>query len=291
LVEDDDEVSTGSDLDIEEVEEQEARIGLIAILGACMKASPELFITHALPQVRPLMETWFAGPKINNPGRLLGLHVAVDFSEHIGGQHAVALWPLFMEAVFDGLKSDEADERLAAAFNIVLAAQAPEFGSQFAAHAYAALGTALQSFKPKKNDEDAQRATDNVIAALIQLCLCHPHTCPDLDLCWQTIIGKLPLKVDMEEGHKVHRKLFVEAQKPNGGNLGSMARVAQVLGYLCEVYGKSENCEEELQHDMAVAFAALPPSTLQELTAQLSAKQQKKMERIVGDAAAAQRCS
>jgi len=89
----------------------------------------------------------------------------------------------------------------------------------------------------------------------------------------------------------VHRKLFVEAQKPNGGNLGSMARIAQVLGYLCEVYGKSENCEEELQRDMAVAFAALPQSTLQALTAQLSAKQQNKMERIIGDAAAAQRGS
>jgi len=141
-----------------------------------------------------------------------------------------------------------------------------------------------QKFKPKKNDEDAQRASDNVVAALVQLCLSHPTLCPDLDGCWSTVISKMPLKIDTEEGHKVHRKLFNEAQKPGGGNLGSMARVAQVLGYLSEVYGKSEHCEDELDRDLRLAFVSLPQDTLQSLVAQFSAKQQKKVERILQDA-------
>jgi len=100
---------------------------------------------------------------------------------------------------------------------LLLAAQVPAFGQQYAPRAYAALAGCLQKFKPKKNDEDAQRASDNVVAALIQLCLSCPTFCPDLDGCWSTVISKLPLKVDTEEGHKFtesflsRRKSLVEA--------------------------------------------------------------------------------
>mmetsp|Transcript_100706 Transcript_100706/g.324981 ORF Transcript_100706/g.324981 Transcript_100706/m.324981 type:complete len:1112 (-) Transcript_100706:196-3531(-) len=278
---DEDEVSTASNLDVEEMEEQEARIGLTAIFGACMKANPEVFVSYSLPKLQPLMQQWF-GPQ-GGHGRLLGLHIACDLCEHLHEQ-SVALWPLFMEASLEALRSQDAAERNAAAFILLLAAQAAAFGQQYATRAYVALGTSLQSFKVKKNDEDAQRAADNVVAALVQLCLSHPSACPDLDGCWQAAFAKMPLKVDTEEGRKLHRKLFLEAQKPGGGNLGSVARVAQVLGYLAEIYGRSEHCDEELQRDICKAFCSLPQATLESLKAQLSAKQRKKVERIQRDA-------
>merc|ERR1740123_834682 len=113
-----------------------------------------------------------------------------------------------MEPVFAALGLEDAEERNAAAYTLLLSAQVPAFGPQYAARAYVALATCLQTFKPKKSDEDGLRAADNVVAALVELCILHPAVCPDLDGSWRTILSKMPFKVDTEEGHKVHRKLF-----------------------------------------------------------------------------------
>merc|ERR1711959_439341 len=120
-------------------------------------------------------------------------------------------------------------------------------GAQYGTTAYSKVTESLKRFKAKKNDEDAQRATDNTVAALVQLLLSHPSVSPDSDVCWEMAFSKMPLKVDCEEGQKLHHKLFREAQNLSGGSFGSMRRVAQVLGYLCEIYGRSEHCDDELQ--------------------------------------------
>mmetsp|Transcript_105235 Transcript_105235/g.285782 ORF Transcript_105235/g.285782 Transcript_105235/m.285782 type:complete len:912 (+) Transcript_105235:69-2804(+) len=270
--------------DADEMEEQEARIGLTAILGACAKANPDVFMSYTLPKLQPLVSQWLAS-KSGSPGKLLGLHVACDCCEYLGAR-AVPLWPSFMDASLEALGSASADERQAAAFTLLLAAQEPAFGPQYAGRAYAALAASLQRFKAKKSDEDAQRAADNVVAALVELCLRHPGACPDPDGCWGAALARMPLKVDTEEGHKVHRKLFAEAQKQGGGALGSMSRVAQVLGYLCEIHGKSEYCDDELERDLGAALAGLPAGGLESLLPQFSQKQQKKVERILASARA-----
>jgi len=282
--EDEDDALDDGDLDggKEEDEEQQARVGLSAIFGACMKASPVAFVSHSWPQLQTLLQEWLR-PERQGASRHLGLHVACDLCEHLGPE-AAPIWPVFMEAVLDALSSEVADERNTAAFAVLLAAQAPAYGEQYAPRAYRAIAASLQRFKAKKTDEDAQRATDNAVAALVQLCLSHPASSPDLDGCWQAALAKLPLKVDLEEGQKLHRKLFVEAQLPGGGALGNIARVAQILGYLCEIYGRSEHCDESLQADLVQAFASLPQAALETFLPQLSAKQRKKADRILQDA-------
>jgi len=267
------------ELGLEEIDEQDARVALCGIFGACLKASPKTFVSQSMPTLRPLMEQWLGQ---DGPCRALGLHLACDLCEHLG-ESATEAWPTFMDKVLESLLSTEAEERNTAAFTVLLAAQVPQFGPAYGTRAFQAVGASLQRFKAKKSDDDSQRATDNAIAALCQLCLCQPAVSPDLDASWQAVFAKLPLKVDLEEGQRLNRKLFSEAQKPNGGSLGSMARVAQVLGYLSEVYGRSEHCDESLQRDLCTAFASLPKATLESLTAQFSAKQQKKAERIVSD--------
>mmetsp|Transcript_37718 Transcript_37718/g.94659 ORF Transcript_37718/g.94659 Transcript_37718/m.94659 type:complete len:1123 (+) Transcript_37718:58-3426(+) len=280
--EDDDDDEGGIDLKelgLEETDEQDARLALCGIFGACLKASPDTFISQSLPTLRPLMEQWLGQ---EGPCRALGLHLACDLCEHLGEKAAEA-WPTFMDKVLESLLSKEAEERNTSAFTVLLAAQVQQFGSMYGTRAYNALGASLQRFKAKKSNEDSQRATDNAVAALCQLCLCHPGVSPDLDGSWQAIFARLPLRVDLEESQRLNRKLFTEAQKPNGGSLGSMTRVAQVLGHLCEVYGRSEHCDEDLQRDLCAAFASLPQGTLESLVGQFSAKQQKKAERIVSD--------
>jgi len=268
----------GADMKGEEEEEEEARVGLCAIVGACMKADPGVFVSHAWPTLQTLMKDWFADK--GGMGRLMGFHIACDLCDHLGEQ-AVAVWPVFMDAVLEGVLSPKPTERNAAAFAVCLGAQSAAFGQQYAGRAYVALGTALQKFKPKKTDEDAQRAQDNIVAALVQLCLGHAALCPDLDGCWTAAFARLPLKVDTEEGQKIHRKLFDEAQKPSGGALGSMARVARVLGLCVEIYGRSEHCDDDLERDISLFFVSLPQGSLEQLVEQLPPKQKKKAERVL----------
>eukprot|EP00927_Polykrikos_kofoidii_P016298 TRINITY_DN1734_c0_g5_i1.p1 TRINITY_DN1734_c0_g5~~TRINITY_DN1734_c0_g5_i1.p1 ORF type:complete len:1126 (+),score=222.59 TRINITY_DN1734_c0_g5_i1:42-3380(+) len=269
----------------EEEEEQDSRVGLVAILGACMKANPEVFIGHCWPTLQTLMQDWF-GPRGGDTGMLLGLHVARDLCEHLGDSSAT-VWHVFMGPVLKALDSRDAEVRGAAALVLARAARVPAFGTQHGAAAFAVLGASLQRFKARKSDEEAQMACDNATLALVELFLSHRSLCPTEDLCWRAILDRLPLKVALEEGRKLHRRLFVEAQQPSGGRLGSVDRTTQVLGYMCENYGRSELCDEDLSKDFAIVFASLPQATVQALVAQFSPKQQKKAERVLQDGQAA----
>jgi hypothetical protein len=278
---DDDDDPEDNDAMGEEEEEQECRLGLCSIFGACMKASPEVFVSHSWPKLQNLMQEWL-GPQ-GGVKRFLGLRIASELVEHLG-QHAVEIWPMFFPSVLQCCMDDNPDARNTASFTVLLASSVPAFGSSYGSDAFTVLGMALQKYgKPKKNDEEAQRALDNTVAALVHMCLQFPELCPDLDSCWGATMSKLPLKADTEEGLKLNRRLFVEAQKPGGGHLGSMVRVARVLGYMCEVYGRSDHCDDALQNDIAHWFAQLPPNDLQQLVAQFPPKQKRKAEKVVQD--------
>eukprot|EP00971_Amphidinium_carterae_P314881 6259437-Amphidinium_carterae.1 len=149
-----------------------------------------------------------------------------------------------METVLASLTSQEAEERHYSAFAVLLAAPQASF-STCVSHAAAGLVKALQQYKAKKSDEEALYAADNSVAALAQLCLSHPALCPELDKCWAMVLARLPLKADHVESKRLHRKLFIEVQMPQGGSLGGPNRQAEVLGYFCDIHGRSEHCDED----------------------------------------------
>mmetsp|Transcript_96358 Transcript_96358/g.257726 ORF Transcript_96358/g.257726 Transcript_96358/m.257726 type:complete len:452 (+) Transcript_96358:2039-3394(+) len=275
--EDDDEEE--EEKDVEGEEEADCRVGLNAIFGACMAADPAVFVQQVWPGLRPTIEQWLAESK--GPNRLLALHVAVDVCEQLQEQ-AVAIWPVFMEVVLTCCTSTDTDERQAAGYVINLASEVPAF-AEYAPRAFIALGTSLKKFKAKKNSEESQAAQDNVVAGLANLSLRHPAHSPDLQGCWHKILERMPFKEDTDEGKKTHRKMFMEAQKPSGGNLGSITTLVLVLGYLAEIYGRVEHCDDDLKHDMARSFASLPESTLIQLVGQMTPKQKSRVERIVQD--------
>lgn len=277
--EDDDSAVGDALLKGEEEEEKECRLGLCSIFGACMKADPAVFVAHSWPRIQQMLQEWL-GPQ-GGIGRPVGLHMASEMCEHLG-ENSASVWPVFMEQVLNALSEKDADMRNTAAFTVMLAAQVPAFGSQYGAVAYVKVGESLTNFKAKKTDEDAQRATDNTTAALVQLLLSHPAVSPNLDICWDMAFSKMPFKVDHDEAQKIHRKLFVEVQKMSAAS-SDPKRVAQILGYLCEIYGRSEHCDDELQEDLAKAFAGLPGDTAAALFSQFTPKQQQKAQRILQD--------
>mmetsp|Transcript_42224 Transcript_42224/g.89345 ORF Transcript_42224/g.89345 Transcript_42224/m.89345 type:complete len:793 (-) Transcript_42224:24-2402(-) len=274
--EDDDEEE---EKDVEGEEEADCRVGLNAIFGACMAADPVVFVQQVWPGLQPTIEHWLTESK--GPNRLLALHVAVDVCEQLQEQ-AVPIWPVFMEVVLACCTATDTDERQASGYVINLASEVPAF-SEYAPRAFVSLGTSLKKFKAKKNSEESQAAQDNIVAGLANLSLKHPAQCPDVPGCWHKIIERMPFKEDTDEGKKTHRKMFAEAQKPNGGNLGSIAVLVMVLGYLAEIYGRVEHCDDDLKRDMARSFASLPESTLVQLVGQMTQKQKSRVERIVQD--------
>eukprot|EP00747_Dinoflagellata_sp_TGD_P163549 gnl/TRDRNA2_/TRDRNA2_182325_c0_seq1.p1 gnl/TRDRNA2_/TRDRNA2_182325_c0~~gnl/TRDRNA2_/TRDRNA2_182325_c0_seq1.p1 ORF type:complete len:1131 (+),score=275.97 gnl/TRDRNA2_/TRDRNA2_182325_c0_seq1:73-3393(+) len=273
--EDEEEDADGDD----DVDEPECRIGLAAVVGSCICVQPEAFTSQVWPTLQPLMQDWLAlkGGKAG-VRRVLGLHLAVDLCDHLK-EKAVPIWPVFMDSVLEAVEVKDADERNAGAFAVNLAAEVSAFGPAYGARAYGALGRSLQTIKVKKNDEDGQRAQDNTVAALAQLTLSFPELCPDVDACWRLLLSKLPMKVDLKEGRKTHRKLFQEVSKPNGGNLGSS--VVPVLAYLADIHGHTDHCDDELSTSIARSFASLPEATLASIVPKLTAKQQKALERVV----------
>eukprot|EP00403_Amphidinium_massartii_P031073 CAMPEP_0178407226 /NCGR_PEP_ID=MMETSP0689_2-20121128/19318_1 /TAXON_ID=160604 /ORGANISM="Amphidinium massartii, Strain CS-259" /LENGTH=1058 /DNA_ID=CAMNT_0020028291 /DNA_START=291 /DNA_END=3464 /DNA_ORIENTATION=- len=269
---DDDEEEVGSAMfnfedDVDD-DEKQGRLGLMAICGACMKVAPDIVLAHAWPQLEALLK----GCLVQTEGgaRLLGLHFVCDLLEHLG-ERATSIWPVFLDTVFTALTSEDAEERHYAAFAVLLAAPQAAFG-QCVARAGGCLVQALKQFKGKRSDEEAQYAADNCTAALAQLCLSHPAACPDLDNYWDLVFARLPLKADLVESKRLHRKLFIEVLMPQGGALGGPARQAQVFGYFCDIYGRSEHCDDDMRADIGKAFAALPQVALESLLPHLSAK-------------------
>lgn len=269
-----------ADAGLDLTEERECRSGLSSILAACLRTDADAFLAAAMPTLEPLMRQWLAGP---GPGRVLGLSLACGLCEHVG-EPASEAWPIFMEQVMEAADSADAEERSVAAATIIAAARAPQFSAQYAARAHGAVAAALRWPPPKRSDDGARLAADRAVAAMCQLCLSHPGASPDLGASWGAVFAQLPLKVDFEEGRRLHRLLFAEAQRPDGGSFGSLARAAQALGYLCEASGQGErHADAALRRELGAALARLPPASLQGLLAQFSAKQRKRAELLLAD--------
>lgn len=247
--------STGSTDSAED--EHQCRTELLSMITACMKADARTFIASTWQTLQALLQQWFVSYG-QLGGKKLALHLACDICQHLG--EAVNLLAGFMDQIIKALTSRSKEERHWAAFTVNYAARSSAF-SPFAAQATERLKAHLQG--------------DSETAALLQLCLTH-RQCADSD-CWAMCFAALPLKVEMAECRRLNSCLFTEVQ--SGGLQGLLA--ARALGYLCEVYGNKDFCDEELQINLNQALRQLPEKAYRDLFSVLTAAQQKKLERIV----------
>merc|ERR1740138_1618824 len=102
------------------------------MIGARMKASPEVFVSQnwASPELQSLVQQWLKAPTGHD--RLLLLHFAGDLYEFLG-ERAVPMWPHFMDPCIVSTCSQSPNERQAAAFAVLLAAQLDGFAAQYGA--------------------------------------------------------------------------------------------------------------------------------------------------------------
>eukprot|EP00434_Breviolum_minutum_P028892 symbB.v1.2.025555.t1/scaffold2488.1/size77878/6 len=248
--------STDSETD----DEHKCRNELLGIITACMKADARAFIASTWPTLQILLQQWFSSYG-HLGGAKLALHLASDICQHLG-EEAVALLTGCMDQIIKALNSRSKEERHWAAFTVNFAARSAAF-APFASRAVERLKGQLEG--------------DGEIAALIQLCLAHPTACADIGSCWALCLEALPLKAEISECCRLNKCIFAEVQA--GSLKGLLA--ARALGYLCEVSGNKELCDEELQTALSESLKQLPEKAYNDLFSVLTSAQQKKLQRIV----------
>merc|ERR1719159_345623 len=146
------------------------------------------------------MQQWLAVPQ----NKVLALHLACDLLEHVKDA-STPIWPVFMPPLFDALGDKDADARTAAAYAVNLASPIGPF-SEAAPEAFRRLAKVVSQPAPKKRDEKAKVATENAVAALLELAIHKGNLCPPEINAFAMALEKMPLKADEEEAKKVHKQ-------------------------------------------------------------------------------------
>eukprot|EP00811_Abedinium_folium_P016108 NODE_2504_length_2201_cov_4.042430.p1 GENE.NODE_2504_length_2201_cov_4.042430~~NODE_2504_length_2201_cov_4.042430.p1 ORF type:complete len:672 (-),score=231.04 NODE_2504_length_2201_cov_4.042430:184-2199(-) len=269
-----DECKDDEDDDEDEIDEEGCRRRYGEILGALMQVVPEQFML-CLEVIAAKIQQWTQEPQ----NKVLALHTACDVLEHLKEKSEV-VWPAFMEEVFCSLDATDPELRTASSYAIALAARLPNFAGA-ADKAFLALGQIVETAKPKKKDEKARVALDNAVCALLSLATCHAAQCPTperINEVWGLVLRRLPLKADTDEAMKVHADIvdLVIAEHP-----GLLAHLGKVLSLFAEIYKTDSICTTETDTKIEQVFRSIPRNILQENSANLSAKQMKKIEKIL----------
>lgn len=140
-----------------------------------------------------------------------------------------------------------------------------------------ALAAAIQHPKSKKKDK--KLATENLTAALGQICELQPTAVQPAH--WELWLMHLPLVADEEEGQKVHGQLLrlLQAQHPA---LTEPAKLTRALEVLAIVY-KTDASTDEINAGTTALFVAAG-AQLEQMAAGWTEKGKKRLKRIVRDA-------
>jgi len=297
-------VEAGDDDDVNEEEEDEGalRIALCEVLGALMQHHADSFIAAALPLVLELVAKLFSSavaptnpqlPKnvltaIALEDRKLALFIVCDFLEHLKTR-ITGHWGSFMPQMVEDIMHQNPELRQPACYGMSLAAKDPAFAplSVDVSQKLAQIVTQARGLEKKKTHKPAQGVADNALTALVEILLNHSATLgaaqPQL---WSVWMGGLPCQEDGEEGEKNHATLLqlIQQEKPEVVGEGG-ANLPKLVQILVDVY-KTEMVTEETSAGIGKLVVLLGQARLEQYAGGYSAKQQKKLARIMKEAAA-----
>lgn len=225
--------------------------------------------------------------------RKLAAYILCDTLEYCGESTAPVL-PHIMPALFAACDSDEPSLRQPAAYGLSVAAaglpmafgQGPQYLEQALQHLCAA--TQL----PNARQGAQESATDNVVAAIGQICLhhgAHPVLQRDGDQLWNLYLGYLPMKGDQEEAAKVMMQLAQIARSgdPNvvGNGVERLGRMVALLAGSVGEAGTTDTMHQEIAVSIGHLQATLPPESLQAIWGGLDAGLQERLRQLMEQAA------
>jgi len=264
-------------------DENRVRIGFEEALGAIMKANPDAFAAN-LQGVGQKMQVWMTAKDSNGKvsNMMLALHLACDLMDHLK-EKSCPIWPVFMPSLFASLLDKDADNRIAAAYAINLAATVPAFG-EAAPEAFKKLAQILTSKPPKKREDKANLAMDNAVAAMFSLGRNMSAQCPPEINPFALFLAKLPLKNDLEEAKKVHKLLCETLMAQNVGLIGAnQENLGKILSVLAEIHKQEDVSNDEIDVLITNIFKAMPKEMIAKAGQSncFTEKQQKRIEKLL----------
>jgi HEAT repeat protein len=267
--------------DEDEDEEMDLRVACIWLVGALMQHHPDIFAQEALQPCLALVQT-FLPPSVDEMDRLLALLLVGNMLNRLGPR-VTSQWPQFLPQILKDITNHSDDMRQPACWCISCAAKDPAF-AEFALETslrLAELVSQTRKLAKKKSFKPAQACADNALSALIEILLNHPGVAGSQEArVWSVWVTSMPCQVDEAEGVKNHKKLLelVCAERPEVLGEGG-ANFPQIVATFVEVYN-SEMADEDTSKGIGQLFLKLGQPRLEQLSAQLKDKQQKKVLRI-----------
>jgi hypothetical protein len=284
---DDDEVNHEADSDDFNVVTVDIRIraALCEILGAVMQHHADHFMKLVAVQMLQMVEGFLMQKNEKHKGeeKKLAVYVICDIIEHLK-ERAGELWPKLVPTLIECVGDKDNKISQASAYGLALAAPQAQF-APFAAQATARLQALLPTME-KKGKKDKVRSLavrDNAVSAFGLILRHHRASVPaaaDANI-WAQWLGYLPLKTDEEEAQKVHEMLAVLVQEQHAELLGKdYAHLSKILGIFADVYGNEELVTKETTEKIHAIIKTLGEAGLSRFGHALTAKQQKKLERM-----------
>jgi len=264
---------------------QTARLALVDAVGAVMSANRDDFTEVALSTFMELVRA-FVQKDRSDADRGLGFYMADEVVECLG-ERSLPFWNGFMNEALQGVSDKSAIIRQYATATIGHAAIQPGFApmAQAAASAVYAKLQKQGDRHRRRRAADAQAkqgalAVDACVRAIGQIC---EHQEQQLGahaaMGWQMWLSLLPMKYDLEAGHKAHTQLL-RLVVQNHAYFTAPELLPKVLTVFAEIY-RTKFSTPELDKNIAHAVAQVGEVNLKTVCSNFSEKQMKKVDQML----------
>lgn len=248
-------------------------------IGWMIKEGREAFVPMFESMLKPLVfpllrleeedeEENSVTPRVPMPPshRSFGLCMCIDVLEHGGAQGRLSVFPTLLPALMRGCHDEDSSTRQACAYGLGVAAEfaGEEMGPQIPEVLHLLLGLVAQGRdSDEEEDSDIASVTDNAVSAAFRVVFKHPavlaesfagHPPKDMSEAaaqlrpfLSPLLGALPLKADVAEGHDCHRRIIDLALARNELLLGGSSgyHVAELLSAMAGMMSYQPSPQEE----------------------------------------------
>jgi len=266
-------------------EEGLLRTAVCQMVNGLMEHHADLFVASGLPRLTPVVSGLLA-PTASSEDRRVALLLVTGFFEFLGDSTSNK-WQEYLPQVLENMHAEDPAVRMMANNAASMAARLPAF-APFAAATARRAGEVLSRTRArakKKSELPAQMAADNAIAVIAEVLLHHPATVVGAEAeLWSAWLAGLPCQEDEAEGVRNNKILLGLAQQQNVALLGEGGKnIPRIVSLLVDAY-KTDMCDLETSEGTAQFLLGQGEARLEEYAAQFTARQKKKLLRVVREA-------
>jgi len=247
----------------------------------------EEFAEVALPSYMEFVRALLAPDGGGESSKAFAFYVVEDVIECMG-ERSVAYWNFALNPALPGAVDQSAVVRRYAASTLGSAARASPKFAPMAGAAVSQLFGVLQRHGErhrrrravKADEKKVAVAVDAAIGALGQILERYEAQCGEhVGKAWSMWISNLPLKYDIETGHKTHAQLLSLASTRHP-QVAAPEQQAKVLSVFLEIH-KTKFSNSEIDAGIAAAVKSIPEEHIKHVSSNFNERIQRKLEKIL----------